>query len=115
MRLTLPLGLVLLAASGAAAAQVDSGEAEASILAACRAESGEDGPERCACYVSEIRSRVPADAYGTMIELAAAVLTGDMAAMQDVIDKSGLDPEATDRMLADMREAVTMAAAICGA
>lgn len=113
MRLTIAASLPVLLLSGMALAGVDEKAAEARILAACQAEAGAEA-RRCDCYISEIKSRVPAETYGPMMALAAAAMSGDAALMQDFLSEAQLDPEATERMLAEMERAVALAAAICG-
>lgn len=115
MRLMAPVLFAMLLPLAGASAQIDAQEAEKRILAACAAETGGAAPERCDCYVSEIKSRVPAGTYGSMIVLAAAALSGDMELLRAFVEKAQLDPEAYDRMLGEMERAVSLAAAICGA
>jgi len=105
---------VLLLAAGGAAAQVGSDEAETRIREACKAEEGTD-PEKCDCYVDELKSVLPESTYEPMITLAAAVMSEDEELLSNFLADNELDAGRFNEMVLEMEQALATAEGRCDA
>ena len=118
----LVLPLLLLMAGGAIAAPHDDPPREAAqdgvraaeraILDACVREEGTSAV-RCGCYVATLKETLPPEHYGVMVRLAAAGMTGDMQAFEDLIAEEKLDPQALQEMITTTDRALKAAERIC--
>jgi len=110
----LPLALCLVVAGHPALAQLEPEEAESRIREACKAEAGTD-PAKCDCYVGELKSVLPSDTYEPMMALAAAVMSEDMALLQEVLSDGGIDAGQLNEMVLEMQQALGAAEQRCEA
>ncbi len=88
--------------------------AERAILDACIREEGTSAV-RCGCYVATLKETLPPAGYGTMVRLAAAGMTGDMRAFEELIAESGLTPARLQAMIEDTDRALKKAEKLCEA
>lgn len=88
--------------------------AERRILDACIREEGTSA-ERCGCYVATLKETLPPAHYDTMVRLAAAGMTGDMQAFENLIAEEELDPQALEEMIQTTDRALKAAEKICEA
>jgi len=104
--------LIAVLAAGAASAQIEPDEAETRIREACKAEEGTD-PEKCDCYVDELKSVLPESTYKPMITLAAAVMSQDRDLMQSFLDDRDLEAGQFNEMVLEMERALSTAEGRC--
>lgn len=109
-----PLALCLVLAAYPAAAQIDAEEAESRIREACKAEEDTD-PAKCDCYVGELKSILPTATYDSMMALAAAVMSEDMALLQEVLSSGEVDAGQLNEMVLEMQQALGAAEQRCEA
>ncbi|RMF11454.1 MAG: hypothetical protein D6757_11170 [Alphaproteobacteria bacterium] len=88
--------------------------AERAILDACIREEGTSAV-RCGCYVATLKKTLPSAHYDTMVRLAAAGMTGDMQAFENLIAEEELDPQALEEMIQTTDRALKAAEKICEA
>jgi len=110
----LPLAAFLTFLALPVLAQINAEEAESRIREACKAEDGTD-PAKCDCYVTELKSILPADTYESMMALAAAVMSEDMALLQEVLSDGGIDAGQLNEMVLEMQQALGTAEQRCEA
>lgn len=108
----LPLATLLAILAMPASAQIDAAEAERRIREACKAEDGTD-PAKCDCYVTELKSILPAQTYDSMVTLAAAVMSDDMALLQDILASGEIDAGQLNEMVLEMQQALGTAEQRC--